>query len=142
MFYEHNSEEVAAEEFDGEFVLIHFARGTYFSLQNTAVDLWRQLERGSSAADAVDRVLAAVNEAPLEAREELMACFERFVSEGLVRKALRAGPPPPGDSTAGYASPRIEVYSDLQELIQLDPVHEASATMGWPSKRPKASDGI
>ena len=50
MFYKHNDEHVAAEEFDGEFVLINFARGTYFSLRLSAVDVWRQFRNGASPA--------------------------------------------------------------------------------------------
>lgn len=140
MIYQHNLDEVAAEEFDGEFVVIHFARGTYFSLQNAAVDLWRQLENGSSTSDAADRVLALLSEVPPTARDELLACADRFVEEGLVREAASAGPPPPARANGSYESPRIEVFSDLQELILLDPVHEADTNKGWPTQRPKSRD--
>jgi len=83
MFYKQNDEHVAAEEFDGEFVLINFARGTYFSLRHAAVDVWRQFRNGANP---------------------------------------------------------VEVYSDLQDLIVLDPVHEVDYATGWP-RRAAGGDG-
>jgi hypothetical protein len=70
---------------------------------------------------------------------------EQFVNALLAEELLVAGEPTTGDtagrpaapvvSTApGYAPLQLEKYTDLADLILLDPVHDVSAA-GWPSGR-------
>ena len=34
-----------------------------------------------------------------------------------------------------YAAPKLATYSDLQDLLLLDPIHDVDET-GWPAARP------
>jgi hypothetical protein len=40
--------------------------------------------------------------------------------------------------TAEFHAPVLQVYSDMQDLLLLDPIHEVDAT-GWPMPAPAAS---
>jgi hypothetical protein len=140
MYYRHNDEQVAAEEFDGEFVVIHFASGRYFSLRNAAVDVWRQFRNGAS----VDAVAARVSErftlAPGEGCAQLERCIRLLIDEGLLCAAPTAGAAVDEWSAEAWSAPSVEVYSDLQDLIVLDPVHEVDYSSGWPRRAAGGDD--
>jgi hypothetical protein len=134
MFYEHNLDHVAAEEFDGEFVLIHFARGTYFSLRHAAVDVWRQFRNGADPALVEGRVLARFAPTQGDASAQLRRCIQMLVDEELLRETPAAGPPVEDWSSPVWKAPAVEAYSDLKDLIVLDPVHEVDQSTGWPRR--------
>lgn len=140
MFYKHNLEQVAAEEFDGEFVLIHFARGTYFSLRHAAVDVWRQFSNGASPAQVAGRIGDRFSVAGEAACAELKRSIQVLIDEELLCEVEAPGPPVEDWSSEVWAAPAVEVYSDLQDLIVLDPVHEVDSSTGWP-RRALGSDG-
>ena len=140
MFYKHNDEHVAAEEFDGEFVLINFARGTYFSLRFSAVDVWRQFRNGADPALVEGRIRERFAVAGDEAPAELKRCIQVLIDEELLREVGAPGSPVEDWSSQVWAAPAVEVYSDLQDLIVLDPVHEVDTTTGWP-RRAAGGDG-
>ncbi len=139
MFYKHNAEHVAAEEFDGEFVLINFARGTYFSLRHTAVDAWRQFRNGASPAAVAERIGARFPLAAGDARAQLERCIQTLIDEELLCETDARGACVEDWSSPIWAAPAVEVFSDLKDLIVLDPVHEVDAASGWP--RRAAGDG-
>jgi hypothetical protein len=140
MYYAHNDEHVAAEEFDGEFVLINFARGRYFSLRHAAVDVWRQFRNGASPAEVVERVRGRFAVAHPDAPAQLAGCIQTLIDEELLRTVESAGPAVDDWSAAAWAPPCVEVYSDLQDLIVLDPIHEVDDAGGWP-RRAADDDG-
>jgi len=137
MLYKKNTDHVAAEEFDGEFVLINFAKGTYFSLRNAAVDVWQQFENGATREDVGTRIAARFSVSGDTIRAELERCVRMLIDEELICETASAGPPVEAWSSQAYEAPVIEVYSDLQDLIILDPVHEVDDTMGWPRRAPE-----
>jgi len=118
---------VAAEDFDGETVVINFETGRYFSLGGAATWIWRSLERGASVGDVAAQ-------APPEARPAIARAFETLAAEGLTIPAAQAPAPVADMAPEPWSAPRIEVFSDLAELVALDPVHEVNAMMGWPHR--------
>ncbi len=43
-------------------------------------------------------------------------------------------------SNVPYAPPALETYTDMQELLLLDPIHDVDET-GWPAARPHQATG-
>jgi hypothetical protein len=35
-----------------------------------------------------------------------------------------------------FTQPVLEVYTDMQDLLLLDPIHEVDEEAGWPSPKP------
>jgi hypothetical protein len=114
---------IAAEQFGDEVVLIDIEKGLYFSLRGAAVLLWQAFAEPRSRRDVV-RAFEAGDEHLLEQAVAQMS------EHGLLRQASRVtaqalGPFP-------YNPPVVEVFSDLAELIAIDPVHEVDSQYGWP----------
>ena len=138
MFYKHNEEHVAAEEFDGEFVLINFSRGTYFSLRHAAVDVWRQFRNGANPIEVEGRIRDRFSLTGEDGPADLKRCIQVLIDEDLLCEVEAPGSPVEQWSSQVWAAPAVEVYSDLRDLIVLDPVHEVDHSTGWPRR---AADG-
>ncbi|MGH7582274.1 MAG: PqqD family protein [Gemmatimonadales bacterium] len=130
------------EIIDGEAVIMDLTSGHYYSALGSGAVIWSAVEAGCDRTGAVDH-LAAVYPVP---RATLEAAVDSFVSEllshGLV---VESGTPTPDaepsfrDAGAEFAPPVLEAYSDMEDLLLLDPVHDVDA-VGWPVPKP-ATDG-
>jgi Coenzyme PQQ synthesis protein D (PqqD) len=130
----HINTDLAAEAFDGEVVLIDIQRAVYFSLRGAAAELWMAFSEPRPEGVVLDALMAhwdGVN------RAELQATIAQMQSEKLL---LVCATNTPACATAfaptapSYVSPYVEAFSDLADLIAIDPVHEVDAGAGWPVK--------
>jgi hypothetical protein len=126
---------IASENFSGEAVVIHFERGTYFSLRGSAGVIWSLLQTPTSIAD----IVAAVGKQSQPPSSDFEATVTTFVAKLAENELIisSAGPAEPlaisAEAIAGLAEvPNLEIYSDLAELITMDPVHESDILTGWP----------
>ncbi len=130
-----NEPRIVHEEIDGEVIAIDLATGAYFSMPATAAIVWRMLAMGPvEARNLIETLLDRFHDAPEVAAEELDAFVGDLVAHELVRETAephQALPALNGERDE-YVSPGVERYTDMQELILLDPVHEVDA-IGWPT---------
>jgi hypothetical protein len=141
--------QVIHETIDGEVIIINLATGTYYSLKGSGAEIWGLIQQpsGITGSDLVDALGARFR----ATRGELEAAVEPFLaelrSEGLVALAEQSSgsarvvePSRSNDHENGvpaFTSPTLEKFTDMQDLVLLDPVHEVAET-GWPLRR----DGI
>lgn len=125
---------LAAEEFDGETVLIDIVRGLYFSLGGSATELWRAFAEPRCEADVVDTLCqqlsgsdrAGLEDAIRNMRENDILTPVLETSSTSQNKFIAA--------SSAFSLPVVEVYNDLADLIAIDPVHEVDASAGWPMR--------
>jgi hypothetical protein len=117
--------QIAAELFGDEMVLIDIQSGRYFSLRGAAMDIWQLLNVPRSPAG-----LHAAFVAPNHA--ELDAALAKMQDEGLILTVAGQAASEGYEARQEYRPPLVEIYTDLAELIALDPVHEVDAEQGWP----------
>ena len=125
---------IVAEEFDGETVLIDVSRGLYFSLQGAATELWKAFAEPRTEADVLETLCGQLSGCD---RAGLASSLQKMHECQLLVAADASTPGPASHYTASSASfspPVVEVYSDLADLIAIDPVHEVDATAGWPMR--------
>lgn len=135
----HRSPNIGARSFGDEVVVANFVTGVYYSLLGSAAQVWEGLMAGQPL-DRVAREVAAV--AGLD-EGAFVAASDRLVAdllaEGLIQPeaapatgAWSPVPAPPGES---YALPVLERFTDMQDLLLLDPIHDVEE-MGWPHAAP------
>lgn len=119
-----NRPDVIDETFDGEAVLVNLDNGCYYALSPAATVLWNLCADGRSA-----RSLLASSDATEESIEAFVA---QFKAEGLlVSGGVDAGPAEQRAEVGG--DPTIEKFTDMQELLMLDPIHDIDLDAdGWP----------
>jgi hypothetical protein len=139
-YFEVDARSVIFERFEGEIIAIHLDRGTYYSLNRPAADIF---ELAASRQACEDIVGAMENKYSAETgtiRQEVTRFLETLRAEGLIRPASRTAPgAAPAVSLSGdktvFEPPALSIHRDMQELFLLDPVHDVSEA-GWPEQRP------
>lgn len=125
---------VAAEQFGDEIVVIQFDTGRYFSLGGVAQQVWHLLQTPvtpQAMVGALSEAAGATAPDPAALLNEITTLTDRLVAEGLVLATDATGPMTPIGSFA-YAPASLEAYSDLADLVSIDPIHDVDAMMGWP----------
>ena len=136
---------VTWDEIGGEIVAINLANGHYHSLRETARDAFVLFAAGVAVPDVVAAL--AANGPSAEVVEADVARFViDLVAAGLVADAdadadaATGGDNPVADGadvselfdgTRAYGAPMLETYTDLEDLMLLDPVHDVD-DKGWP----------
>jgi hypothetical protein len=129
-----NEPAVIAEEIEDEVIILNFDSGSYYSLNENAMGIWRLLHAGYSWG----AMLAAWQATSGQDREGAAAAFTAFIEELqqeslIIPSALTAGPADaPALAVVNAAEGLvIKKFTDLQNLLVLDPIHEVNE-MGWP----------
>jgi len=144
--YRINSPKVTSQVTDGEAVLIHFDSGRYYSADGSGGEILDALARGQS----VDEIVGGLAARHGAQRAEIAAAVAPFVDELIAEELIvpADGPSEPGVGadfadaasfasapTAGFETPRLRTYSELADLLRLDPIHDVDAA-GWPVAKP------
>jgi hypothetical protein len=121
---------VSHECVDGEVIAINMDNGTYYSIRDFGADLWQLIDAGWNRDEVVARVTGEYCDSAAAA---VSLFLDELVVEGLVidtaaPERLRAVELP-----VSFSTPRLEKFTDLQELLMLDPIHEVGIS-GWPHK--------
>jgi hypothetical protein len=144
--YRVNSPHVISETVGGETIIVNLALGHYFSLQGTAVDVWQRLERG----EATETIVPDLEQRYEAADGEIDAAVKRLLDDFVAAELVVADGNGTGTITPAlsevvgervpFVSPSFTTFTDMQDIILLDPVHEVD-TRGWPHASADASAG-
>jgi hypothetical protein len=136
-----NSAAIASEVFDEETVVINFEKGTYFSMRGSASAIWSLLKAPTSIA-AIMHELQPQQKAHADFEATLTQFIDQLLDQDLLIRSVDTPVRPhlPNHLMDKLAHPpNLEVYSDLAELIAMDPVHEIDTFSGWPHRPPPES---
>ncbi len=143
-----NTPPVVQETIDQEVIIANLDSGSYYSLDGVAARIWNLLERGASVA-AIQQDLAATYEIGTTNVEAVVTqLLGEFQQENLIVPSDKAVTPvgaiapmpagAPNGQRLPFTPPVLNKYTDMQDLLMLDPVHEVDET-GWPSAKPRAN---
>lgn len=149
--YKVNRPDVVCEVFEDEVVVVNLSSGTYYSLAGTAAEIWNSIEKGFGQDAIVNSLADSHRRAVGEVQSDFQPFLAQLIEQKLVVPVLSdadlAGinnSSIPADSSrmsdAPYAPPALETYTDMQELLLLDPIHDVDET-GWPAARPHQATG-
>lgn len=134
-----NSPSVISEILDGELVIMNRLSGKYHTSAGTGPLIWLCIERGMSRPAILKAMAGACSVGEDRIAPDLDAFVEELVSQGLICNAtgeqVAAEPEPPALSRTAYEGPELSSYSDMQDLLLLDPIHDVSEE-GWPARPP------
>lgn len=134
--YEINTPAVSGEIIDGEAIVLHLTNGHYFSMEGSAALIWAGIERRLSPESIAEALAARFGLVADEAAKAVGQLIHELLANDLVRPVGGRGETDPDlgrivpDGVA-YAQPRLDIFTDMQDLLLLDPIHEVDET-GWP----------
>ena len=130
---------VIHETLDGETVVVNLDTGTYYSLDQTGRAAWLAFAAGATLEETVAHLTDSFSGDPALMAMEIRRLLAEFLSEGLLQPAAELTAPvlpTAGTDRPDFVPPRLTRYTDMQELLLLDPVHEVDAAAGWPLAKP------
>lgn len=134
-----NLAEVAAKVMDGEAIIINLTNGMYYSMDQVGGLLWTLIERGQNISEMVDAVVDAYDVDAERVRPDLERLLAELLEEQLVVDTADFPPdnsPLPVPTTRlPYLPPELNKYSDMGDLLALDPPMPALQEFPWQQPR-------
>ena len=134
--YEINVGQNAFERLDGEFVIISFLTGKYFTINTSGSDLISMITERIVSSNWKSILENHYGNREFQGIEEFL---EKCRAEGIV--TINCGMAedrlidlPPDCSRDSWISPKLNIFEDLSDLLLVDPIHESS-TDGWPATK-------
>lgn len=121
-----NTDEIAAEVIDSETVLINLSTGAYYTMDKVGTVVWTMIENRYSLAEMSELLTSSYALEHEQALNDLRVLADELLDEGLVVAEKTA---PIADSGAidcsasgeRYARPTLNKYTDMAEVLALDP---------------------
>jgi hypothetical protein len=111
-----NSQKAISETLEGETIIINLETGTYYSMNPAGTALWNAIAAGR-AIPTNDPVIS-----------NFLSILE---TDGLISEAETTGD---SADASEFANPHIETYTDMQEMLLADPIHDVDQA-GWPNMK-------
>ena len=137
---------VMHDTIDDEVIVIDLTTGTYYSLRGTAAEVWGLLQRspgGMTHEDLAQAVVARYQTNGYDVEAAITQFLGQLRDEGLVSEvpespattAVAAVVEPSTTPAPEFVAPVLDKYTDMQDLVLIDPVHDVSEA-GWPNTAP------
>ena len=136
---------IVGEVIDGEAIIINLDSGSYYSLEGTGAVVWELIEKQSTAAQIIDTIKQRYRCEGADVSAAVHVLVEALQSNGLI-EPCDGEPTPTGQDPVPYKGgspdgerpdftiPELQMYTDMEEFLQVDPIHEVDVT-GWPHKK-------
>lgn len=139
-----DTNKIIYEEIEAELVVINLKTGSYYSLNEPASLIWKLIVCGNSL-DQIAQLLKSHFAAEDSGIPDAIA---RIASEFLHEELISAVAEPvtakelslPNNFVmpGSFRNPVISKHSDIQDMLQLDPIHEVT-DLGWPHQKNKGA---
>ena len=130
---------IVYEVLKSEVIAIDFNTGNYYAITHVAKQVWQLIEQ-QMPLDQIAQLLANHYKCEMgKVLHDVQHFVEEMLEEGLVelstetQKAQDLTNPIEMPEGWEYDVPRLQKYSDVQDLLMLDPIHEVTEA-GWPVK--------
>jgi hypothetical protein len=146
MVYKINKPDIVFEYFKDETVLINLKSGNYYSIDKVGTDILSLIEKRKT----VQQIINSLKNKYWTSEYNIGSSVERFIDrlhneKIIMREEKNLGEANPSEKKVldpsknservCFSPPRLSKYTDMQELLLLDPIHDVDET-GWPKKKP------
>ena len=142
IFFQVNRPQVICQTIEGEVVAINLQTGSYYSLTGAAAVIWDALERGAAASQITGALAAHFTDCDAGLENIVDGFLNELRGESLIVPAENGVRAADGALNGAqikrekFARPALTKFTDMQELLLLDPIHEVGET-GWPQAKPQ-----
>lgn len=143
-----NTSQVVHETIDGETILLNLESGSYFSLDSFGGIIWEFLVADVSPGRIIDELKRQFQSQESEIEPSVAKFISYLIDENLVI-SLANEETNDKDTTLDenlitklkalddsiFSPPQLTKYTDMQDILQLDPIHDVDEATGWPIVR-------
>ena len=131
-----NQSNIVHQTIEGEVVIINLNTGDYYSLVNVGVRIWNLLEKTTTVEYIVNtlNIEEIVTQFITELKKESLVISLEIDSDEQSSPVENVSTDDNSDKLP-FEIPSLQKFSDMQELLLIDPIHEFDE-MGWPRTKP------
>ncbi len=122
-----NTQLVACEIVDSEAVIINLSNGIYYTMDAVGAEVWRMIEEGRTLQGIADALASGYSVSADDALADLEQIAQELLQEELViideggSDVSQAPADDPRAALGPYSKPTLVRYSDMSEVLALDP---------------------
>jgi hypothetical protein len=125
--YKLNSPGVISDEIDGEVLVIDLTVGHYFRIKGSSIRFWNLLISGMNIA-----AIFASCQNFSEKKVEIQTYIETLILNDLIVINPEISSEDAVIEPWNFETFSIEKFTDLEDILGLDPIHEIDIEKGWP----------
>jgi hypothetical protein len=127
---------VVSEVIDGEAIIMDLRSGNYFSADGSGALVWQAIAEGCGREAILAWAADAFDAEPARLTADIDAFIAQLTQHGLVEveDAAASSPTPASLVRGAYRTPVLSIYTDMQDLLLLDPIHDVDEA-GWPTRK-------
>ena len=130
---------IISDVFDEEVVLVNLETGIYYSLRASASQIWVRILNNHS----VDEIISDLTSLYELDNNDLVSQVHKFIQQLIDNQLIKSSEITEKivinlinqDQKKVFTTPIFEMFSDMQEILLLDPVHDVDKA-GWPVSKP------
>ena len=139
-----NSPPVIHQTLDGEVIVVNLDTGTYYSFDGVGAEIWAAAERGLTVEEVVSEAAERHSTSSSVAAPAVTRFLAELAREELIVGANGSQPFTTAEtadsiSNGTFPEPQLNKYTDMQELLLLDPIHDVDER-GWPNTAAAGQD--
>jgi hypothetical protein len=140
--YKINVPEIIHETIDNEVLIIEFNSGNYYSLSEVGAEIWGELVKGANPEEIAAKISIHYSGKQDEIANGVYQLVKELERENIITPSSNS--PTQIQEThlkedltqesnlPVFVPPQLQKYTDMQELLLLDPIHEVDES-GWPN---------
>ena len=136
-----NDSDIVCEIIENEVIIANIKTGNYYSINGIGKNIWQLIQIGLQNEEISAKL---AEHYPTKNTEEIKTTINNFINK-LQEEELILSPKNYqydkdlhtdiiNNLPANFSNPELEKFTDMQALLQLDPIHEVNITDGWPNK--------
>jgi hypothetical protein len=131
-----NTEAVGAKVIDGEAIIVNVVNGRYHSMDGSGAVVWQLMDAGRSIEEIVAALSQRYDVDPDRARADVERLARELVDQDLMilnidGDAPRTSLEVDSDGKLPYEAPELVTYTDIEELLALDPPMPLMGRDAW-----------
>jgi hypothetical protein len=141
--YKINVPRITSQTIDDEVIIIDLQNGNYYSLTEAGAGVWSGIETGRFSDEIMAWIAAQYDGEPEAVKSSIEQFLDALLGEELIvvnesreiDDFAAALPTTASNGRPRFVPPSLQKYTDMQDLLLLDPIHEVDET-GWPMLKP------
>ncbi|MEH2247877.1 PqqD family protein [Nostoc sp.] len=139
--------QIVYEFFDDEVILIDLNNGKYYHLNRVGLIILKGIEQQKSLLEIIQLLFQNFINCPPDLQQVVTNFLEELQQESLIvvnTEVLDNGNntevsqnDPSSESLSVFELPSLKKYTDMQDLLLLDPIHDVDDA-GWPVRLPSS----
>jgi hypothetical protein len=131
-------DDIVAKVMDGEAVIINLSNGIYYSSDHVGAAMRELIEKRYSLDEIAAAIMARYDVPRALAQDDAIRLGGELLQHELVvvaadepQEPARPVPAPAGADKLPYQSPQLHTYTDMEDLLALDPPTPGFADIPW-----------